>query len=91
MDIAALFSPERIACEPEISSRKRAFEYLAHLLADGTDGQGAEEIFNALSSREKLGSTAIGSGVAIPHACMPVKEPRAAALLLEEGDRKSVV
>lgn len=85
MDITTLLSSERIACKPDVSSKKRAFEQLADMLATGQNTLGAEAIFDALTNREKLGSTAIGNGVAIPHACMSVHQPRGALLLLEEG------
>jgi PTS system nitrogen regulatory IIA component len=80
-----LLSPARIACEAEISSKKRAFERLAAMLASAEEGLGAADIFDALTNREKLGCTAIGNGAAIPHACMSVRQPRGALLLMEEG------
>lgn len=90
MEIATLLAPQRIVYATEVSSKKRAFEYLATLLANEAEAYSATEIsataiFDALSNREKLGSTAIGNGVAIPHACLPVKQPYAAVLLLDEG------
>lgn len=85
MDIATLLAPERIACEMEVSSKKRAFEQISALLATGHAGLDAEAIFDALINREKLGSTAIGNGVAIPHACLSVPQPIGALLLLEDG------
>jgi len=98
MDIVTLLSTDRIACEHELSSKKRAFEKLAQLLSqDGReDGFENEAIFNALIAREKLGSTALGNGIVLPHACLQVPYAKAALLLLEEGiemdtpDKKSV-
>lgn len=87
MDLTALLSPERMAREAEVSSKKRAFEILARLLAQGLDELGADVIFNALTNREKLGSTAVGNGVTIPHACLPLSLPRAALLVVDEGIR----
>lgn len=54
MDVITLLAPERIACEAEISSKKRAFERLAAMLASEEEGLGAAEIFDALTNREKL-------------------------------------
>lgn len=85
MDITTLLSPERIACKPDVSSKKRAFEQLAEMLATGQDTLGVDMIFDALTNREKLGSTTMGNGVAIPHACMSVTQPRGALLLVEDG------
>jgi PTS system nitrogen regulatory IIA component len=85
MDITTLLSPDRIACETDVSSKKRAFEILAGMLAQGQSSLGAEAIFDALTNREKLGSTAVGNGVALPHACMTLSVPCGALLLLDEG------
>jgi PTS system nitrogen regulatory IIA component len=85
MDITTLLSPTRIACKPDVSSKKRAFEQLAMMLAADQASLAAEAIFDALTNREKLVSTAIGNGVAIPHACMSIHQPCGALLLLEDG------
>lgn len=85
MAITSLLSPERIACETEVSSKKRAFERLANMLASSQDELSPEAIFDALISREKLGSTTLGNGVAIPHACLSIQKPCGALLLLEDG------
>ncbi|WMP16859.1 PTS sugar transporter subunit IIA [Thiothrix lacustris] len=85
MDITTLLSPERIACKPDISSKKRAFEHLAEMLALNQSTLSADAVFDALINREKLGSTTIGNGVAIPHACMSVTQPCGALLLVEDG------
>ncbi|SEA83817.1 MAG: PTS sugar transporter subunit IIA [Candidatus Thiothrix putei] len=85
MDMTTLLSAARIACKPDVSSKKRAFEQLAEMLALGQPNLEAEAIFDALTNREKLGSTAIGNGVAIPHACMSIHQPCGALLLLEDG------
>lgn len=87
MDIVTLLSTDRMAYEPELSSKKRAFEKLAELLShEGhEDGFENETIFNALIAREKLGSTALGNGIALPHASLKVSYAKAALLLLEES------
>ncbi|HPE60333.1 MAG: PTS sugar transporter subunit IIA [Thiothrix sp.] len=87
MDIVTLLSTDRIALEPEVSSKKRAFETLSMLLAKGESERvfNHEGIFDSLFSREKLGSTALGNGIAIPHACMDIPGPKAALLVLDEG------
>jgi len=85
MDIITLLSPDRISCNQEISSKKRAFENLATLLVAAQDQVSKDDVFNALMNREKLGCTALGNGVAIPHACIDIPYPRAAILSLKEG------
>ncbi|MFI0400076.1 MAG: PTS sugar transporter subunit IIA [Thiolinea sp.] len=87
MDIVTLLSTDRIACEHELSSKKRAFEKLANLLSlEGSEeGFDNETVFNALIAREKLGSTALGNGIVLPHASLKVPYAKAALLLLNEG------
>lgn len=87
MDIVTLLSMDRVSCERELSSKKRAFEKLADLLslAGHEDGFENEAVFNALIAREKLGSTALGNGIVLPHASLKVPYAKAALLLLEEG------
>ena len=67
MQIADLVTPERVACSVKVSSKKRAFELLAELLAKNQQGLGQAEIIDSLLARERLGSTGLGHGVAIPH------------------------
>jgi len=85
MDIITLLSPERIACNQGLHSKKRAFEKLAQLLAIGQNQVSQAEIFDALINREKLGCTALGGGIAIPHAGLSIGQARAAILSLDEG------
>ncbi len=67
MQITDILSPERMLCHVQASSKKRVLEYFSKLLATEA-GLSSHEIFNSLLSRERLGSTAMGRGVAIPHA-----------------------
>lgn len=68
MNIADIVAPDRVQLVDEVQSKKRALEQLAEILADGTPYLTAADVFNGLIAREKLGSTGIGDGVAIPHA-----------------------
>jgi nitrogen PTS system EIIA component len=89
MQIADLVSPERVRLDAGIGSKKRALEILSALLAgEDASGPGLTEtlMFDALSAREKLGSTGLGHGVAIPHGRMAeIDGPRVAVLRLQEG------
>ncbi|MEH6624855.1 MAG: PTS IIA-like nitrogen regulatory protein PtsN [Motiliproteus sp.] len=49
------------------SSKKRIIENASQLIADTAESLDAEEIFAGLIGRERLGSTGLGEGVAIPH------------------------
>ncbi len=68
MSLTELLTASRIDLHASISSKKKALEHLAGLLATGAPGLDALEIFDALAAREKLGSTGFGDGIAIPHA-----------------------
>jgi PTS system nitrogen regulatory IIA component len=65
--LADLLSPERVQCKAQAASRKRLFEIAAELLAADQPTLVGDDIYNALLARERLGSTALGDGVAIPH------------------------
>ncbi len=51
----------------EGSSKKRILENASELIAAQVDSLEAEDIFTGLITRERLGSTGIGEGIAIPH------------------------
>jgi len=59
---------ERIANGVEITSKKRLLEVLAGLLASAQPYLKDDTIFERLLERERLGSTGLGHGVALPHA-----------------------
>jgi len=65
--ISDLLSPERICCEVHSSSKKRLLEFISEELARNSDDLDQREIFESLCARERLGSTGLGKGVAIPH------------------------
>ncbi|MCG6966639.1 MAG: PTS IIA-like nitrogen regulatory protein PtsN [Chromatiaceae bacterium] len=67
------------------SSKKRILEQAARLLAANAEEPSAEQIFERLLERERLGSTGLAGGVALPHARMPgIKDSRGAFLRLAE-------
>ncbi|MDX2457543.1 MAG: PTS IIA-like nitrogen regulatory protein PtsN [Gammaproteobacteria bacterium] len=67
MNITDLLVPDRATCREDVGSKKRLLEYISELLASSAPELSQNEIFNALINREKLGSTGLGKGVAIPH------------------------
>lgn len=66
MPITDLVAPEAIIPALKVSSKKQALQELATRAAALT-GQNERSIFEVLLQREKLGTTAVGYGVAIPH------------------------
>ena len=68
MELSQLVTTDSVVCNADISSKKRALEFLAELLAKESSTADAFDIFQHLTEREKLGSTSLGHGVALPHA-----------------------
>ncbi len=64
--IAKLLHPANIQVDLEASSKKRVFEQ-AGIMFENNQGIGRSTVFDSLFAREKLGSTGLGQGVAIPH------------------------
>jgi len=67
MNIASILTPERTRCDLEASSKKRAIEEAARHIGKSLPDLDSAEIYENLINREKLGTTAIGHGIAIPH------------------------
>lgn len=64
--ITPLLQPANVLADFEISSKKRLFEQAGQLFLT-SNGVPSAEVFESLFAREKLGSTALGYGIAIPH------------------------
>lgn len=62
-----LLSPSRVKAGVHISSKKRLLETAAELLAQDQTRELERALFDNLCARERMGSTALGHGVAIPH------------------------
>jgi PTS system nitrogen regulatory IIA component len=70
MPITDLVSPNAIIPALKVNGKKQALQEIAGKAADLT-GLSDRAIFEILLQREKLGSTAVGNGVAIPHGKLP--------------------
>jgi PTS system nitrogen regulatory IIA component len=66
MPLSEFLSAQRIVVLDDAGSRDAVIDAAARLLVDGTGGDAAA-IADSLRQRERMGSTAIGHGVAIPH------------------------
>jgi len=64
--VAKLLPPANIVLDLEVSSKKRMFEQVG-LLFENNQSIGRNLVFESLFARERLGSTGLGQGVAIPH------------------------
>jgi PTS system nitrogen regulatory IIA component len=67
MNIADLLTPKRVVCNQDLSSKKRVLELLGELIASDQTDFSNRDIFDSLIGRERLGSTGLGYGVALPH------------------------
>ena len=65
--VAKLLSTKDIRLDMEVSSRDRLLQEIARHM-ECEHGMPEDWVFQSLSRREKIGSTALGEGVAIPHA-----------------------
>lgn len=66
MKLSEILTADRVVAGAALGSKKKVLEELSKLLAAG-GSLSSEEVFNSLVGREKLGSTGLGHGVAIPH------------------------
>ncbi len=64
--ISKLLPPSNVLVELDVSSKKRVFEQVG-LLFENNHQIARSQVFDSLFAREKLGSTGLGQGVAIPH------------------------
>jgi PTS system nitrogen regulatory IIA component len=64
--IAKLLPVENVVADLEVASKKRVFEH-AGLLFENNQHVSRNHVFDSLFAREKLGSTGLGQGIAIPH------------------------
>jgi nitrogen PTS system EIIA component len=78
---ALLINADNILCHDAATSKKRIIENLSQRLSANTDAASADTIFQALFERERLGSTGLGKGVAIPHARIPGIHHTVAAMM----------
>lgn len=95
--IADILTLERTQLGAHCTSKKRLIEHISNFLSDHIEDTTADDIYDNLIAREKLGSTGIGEGIAIPHSRLRQCDDTVGALfLLDEAidfdaiDRKPV-
>jgi PTS system nitrogen regulatory IIA component len=80
--LASILMPAQVLAQVEVTSKKRAFEE-AGLLFENLHGLSRALVTDSLFSRERLGSTGLGHGVAIPHGRIKgLRSPMAAVFQL---------
>lgn len=82
--LSQFLPPENVALDVPATSKKRALEQVA-LLLENNQGLERASVFDSLFARERLGSTGLGHGVAIPHGRVKnISKPSAAFLRLAQ-------
>ena len=64
--LSRILPPENVLLDVAVTSKKRALEQIA-LLFENNQGLERASVFDSLFARERLGSTGLGNGVAVPH------------------------
>ena len=86
MQIKDFISEQGIIFSPSVSSKKRALEVLSETIAHQDSNLNKNKVLDALLAREKLGSTGLGNGIAIPHCRIESLENIYVSVLkLDEG------
>ena len=67
MNIKSLLSSDCVLFQHQCASKKRLLETIASHLCDHNTNLDPSNVFSALIARERLGSTGLGKGIAIPH------------------------
>jgi len=82
--LSQILPPENVVLDVSVTSKKRALEQVA-LLFENNQGLERANVFDSLFARERLGSTGLGHGVAVPHGRIKKTiEPSAAFVRLIE-------
>jgi PTS system nitrogen regulatory IIA component len=70
MEITDLITPDSVVAYLKAGSKKQVLQELARVAA-GVTGQTERALFDVLIERERLGTTGVGNGIAIPHGKLP--------------------
>ncbi len=68
LDLSTILRPTRVCSGIRPASKKALLEQLANLLTDGEENLCAHQALDSMAARERLGSTGLGGGIALPHA-----------------------
>ena len=81
LSIEDILTPERSVIDVTVSSKKKLLEQLSSLVAEEIGDASADDIYERLLARERMGSTGIVEGIAIPH-CRLLQCQKALGVLL---------
>ena len=65
--LSQILTPQRTVCRVAGVNKKHLFETIARIICDDQQSLPYDEVLDRLIAREKLGSTGMGQGIAIPH------------------------
>ncbi len=86
MSVSEILLVQRVSVanaeEGLVRDKTEALQRLAAMLADGEHSANEDQILRVLMARERLQSTGVGEGVAVPHGSMEELDCQVAALLL---------
>ncbi|WP_017444266.1 PTS IIA-like nitrogen regulatory protein PtsN [Gayadomonas joobiniege] len=85
MDIKSFLTPDCTECAVPVSSKKRLIEHVSQIAAQHVSNLTEQEILDALLNRERVGSTGIGNGIALPHGRLPNAGQPVAVLVTTES------
>lgn len=82
MDLEQLITPAQVVCRNDVNSKKKALDVLSHHLAAARpDRLDSRAVLDSLLGRERLGSTGLGQGVALPHGRLAGTDQAVGAVL----------
>lgn len=81
MQIASILTADRALCRAAAADKQQALIACAQFFERSTAGLSAETLLQSLLARERLGSTGLGNGIAIPHCRLKTIDTVQAALI----------
>ncbi len=85
MQISDILAPESVVCGLALSSKKVVIEKLAEMVESVNPSVSSSTVYDRLLERERLGSTGLGRGVAIPHGRLENCEKAIGAFMFLES------
>ena len=84
MKLQDILTPDCTICAAPGSSKKRILEYLSSLASEKLPNHDTFQLLESLVKREKMGSTGIGNGIAIPHGRLDTADKPIAVVITTE-------
>jgi PTS system nitrogen regulatory IIA component len=81
MQLSEILTTSCTRCRVAVTSKKRLLEKICQLAAIHVSELEHDELLESLLDREKMGSTGIGNGIAIPHGRLPNSSKAVAVLI----------